>query len=211
MKRPSAPTLALAILAATTSANPQLPDSSSSRGSGSMSRTCARILRQPVSGCSDAEFATGSCSRACADGLESTQASLQEACDGVRGGPAFLDAALNDRLVDVACRQGVEEDEDEDDDEDESPTTTGERERDVPETDAPTPTAESGGGGNEPPTPDAQPTQPAGRTEERSGGDEGRPNGAGGSPFDIVAGGGAALRAEAGWMALGLGVLFLAR
>lgn len=211
MKRPSAPTLALALLAAVASANPQLPDGSSSRGSGSgsMPRTCARILRQPVSGCSDAEFATGSCSRACADGLESTQASLQEACDGVRGGPAFLDAALNDRLVDVACRQGVEEEDDED--EDESPTTTGERERDAPETNAPRPTPEREGGENEA-TPNAQPTPPAGRPEERSGGDEGRPNGAGGSPFDIVAGGGgAALRPEAGWMALGLGVLFLAR
>lgn len=207
MKRPSAPILALALLATAASANPQLPDLNSSRGgSGSISRTCQRILRQPVAGCTEPEFATGRCSRGCADALESTQASIQDACDGVAGGPPFLTAALEDRLVDMACRRGVEDD-DEDEDEEERPTTTGERERGAPETNAPTPTPTAAGGGGQE-TPDARPTE---RPEERSGGDEERPNGVGGSPFDIVAGGGAGLRVEAGWMALGLGVLFLAR
>ncbi|KAL2109888.1 hypothetical protein VUR80DRAFT_1894 [Thermomyces stellatus] len=208
MKRPSASTLAMALMAIAADATPQFPGLSSSRGSGAASRTCRRILRQPVSGCTNADFATGSCSAACAAGLESMQSSLQDACDGAEDGPPFLRAALEGRLVEVACRQGVE---DEDEDGGDSPTTTGERERDVPETNAPAPTptpapteAEDGSE----PSPESQPT---GRPEERSGGDGGKPNGVGGSPFDIVAGGGAGLRVEAEWMVLGLGVLFLAR
>src|SRR5690606_5451282 len=122
MKRPSQSALALALMATATSATPQLPDLNSSRGSGAIPSACRRILRQPVSGCTDAEFATGRCSAACAAGLESMQSSLQDACDGVRGGPPFLGAALEDRLVEVACRVGIE---DEDEDNSDNPTTTG--------------------------------------------------------------------------------------
>ena len=208
MKRPSASALAVALLATAASATPQLPNQSSNRGSTSVSRTCQRILQQPVSGCTTEEFATGSCSQACADGLESIQASIQQACEGVEGGPPFLKAALEDRLVETACRQGVKDDGDGDGDEDQKPTTTAERERDAPQTTAPSPTGQA--------SPDTQPPtqpapQPTGKAEERSSGDEGRPNGVGGSPFDIVAGAATGLRFEAGWMALGFGVLLLAR
>lgn len=196
MKRPSA-ILALALALATAAADPQRPDQASSRGS--MSRTCERVLTQRVSGCTEAMFGAGTCSSACADGLESMEEALQEACEGVKGGPGFLRAALGGRLVETTCRKVEEEEEEEDDDdEDEEPTTTAARGRDV-ETPTPTPTPSSSTTGS----------QPTGRSEERSEESEGRPNGVGGSPFDIVAGADA-LR-PAGWVVVAAGVLLLVR
>ena len=192
MKLPLAPLL-LSLLA-TVSATPQSEGASSSGVSG-LSRTCIRVINQRVAGCTEPEFATGRCSARCAEALETMQESIQEACEGARGGPAFLGAALQGRLVETTCNRGIEDDE-------EMPTTTADRERNVPETPAPSPSPSSSSASSSSPT-----AQPTGRPEQR----EERPNGVGGSPFDIVAEG-TGSRPGVSWAAaVGFGVLLLVR
>lgn len=162
------PALALtALLLHTASAAPQSTATTEAATSTSIPRACAQIAKSPrVPGCTSEEFDKHVCSAGCARALKTLESAIVDACEGVSGGGTVVDASLSGELVERVCSEGVEEDDDDTGAEKTSPAG--------PASPTVTPPAE--------PTPD----KPEGKEVEGEGQRE-RPNGVGGSPFDIVA------------------------
>lgn len=163
------PALALAaLLLHTASAAPQSTATAEAATSTSIPRACAQIAKSPrVPGCTSDEFDKHVCSAGCARALKTLESAIVDACEGVSGGGTVVDASLGGELVERVCSEGVEDDDDE--------TTGAEKTNPAePATPTVTPPAE--------PTPD----KPEGK-EVMGEGERERPNGVGGSPFDIVA------------------------
>lgn len=187
------PTLALAaLLLHTASATPQPTATMKTSTSTSIPRACAEIAKSPrVPGCTSEEFADRTCTSGCARALKKLQSDIVDVCEGVSGGGSVVDASLKGELVERVCSEGIEDDDDE-----------------------PTEAEETNVAGPADPsvTPPATPTpEPEGNEVERE-----RPNGVGGSPFDIVAEGveAGSERTAAGWMGLAVAfgaVLVIAR
>lgn len=168
MKLLSLSSLALALLFShTASAAPQSTATMETDTSTSIPRACAKIANSPrVPGCTSEEFAERICSPGCASALKKLQSDIVDACEGVSGGGSVVDASLGGELVERVCSEGIEED---DDDETGGAAKTS-----------------AGGPASPSVTPPAGPTPGTeeGKEVER---ERERPNGAGGSPFDIVA------------------------
>ncbi|SPO03035.1 uncharacterized protein DNG_05716 [Cephalotrichum gorgonifer] len=193
--RTSALATLLLLLSATAAASPQGAANEMNAGSrNSLSRLCKSTRDAPLPGCTRGEFRTKNCSAQCQRDVLSKQAELQEACAGTREGlDTFVDEAMKGNLLQLVCNTSTDDDNNDDDD---NSTTT----RPVA-----TPTRESAPASSsstlpsviKPPAPSdagtapggpvvVTPPQPTGPGEDQvAGGDEARPNGLGGSPFDI--------------------------
>ncbi|CAI4219027.1 unnamed protein product [Parascedosporium putredinis] len=181
--------LAALLLSPALAADPSLADVMKVN---SIPEQCLRIYETPVPGCTETDFETQSCSSACMRGLQSMQNSLQQNCRNVRArADTLLGQTLMGNLVSIICRNSVRP----------QPTTTlvprptttigrnlppstTSESRQGPggiQTPQPTPTPDNGGGGNNDGNDDGGDDEPTGFEQFD------RPQGAGGSPFDIIA------------------------
>lgn len=203
--------LAALLLSPALAADPSLADVMKVN---SIPEQCLRIYETPVPGCTETDFETQSCSSACMRGLQSMQNSLQQNCRNVRArADTLLGQTLMGNLVSIICRNSVRPQPTTTlvprptttIGRNLPPSTTSESRTTqtsllvapsfsfIPinsdvgqgpggiQTPQPTPTPDNGGGGNNDGNDDGGDDEPTGFEQFD------RPQGAGGSPFDIIA------------------------